>query len=124
MDRRMLPLPIHDVLEVALLVVMTIFSIGRWAQARELKEQASVDTAADVRDTFDTYCRTHAGEHEMLWNEIERNRKHWHEEATPRLQAMAERIARLDEHERAQDGQFDQLWAQHHDQRRPPSGNR
>lgn len=112
-------MPIHDWIQSALLVVITIFSIGRWAQSRESTEVADSKDTKQVRSEFDKYCVQHEGEHRNLWLEIERQRKRWHEHLVPWQQQLAERIARFEEHEKAQDSQLQQLWV-NQDRRRQP----
>lgn len=101
---------IHDWVQSALLVVITIFSIGRWAQARESTETADAKDAKQVQANLDSYCKVHDGEHQNVWRELERQRKQYHEVRIPWEQAVSDKLARLDEHEKAQDGQLGQLW--------------
>jgi hypothetical protein len=111
---------IHDLVQTALLVVITIFSIGRWAQSREDQEAHGAEDAADVQKALDRFCLEHKGEHDNLWREVERQRRRWHDELAPWRQTLGEKIARFEEHERAQDSQLAQLWSTGFERRRTP----
>lgn len=88
---------IRDWVELAVLIIITITSIGRWIEARERKEkeierQSNNDLAA-TRGDLAEFEKRHSEEHEKIWREIERNRNHWHQELVPKLQTIFERIA-------------------------------
>lgn len=90
-------MPIRDLIELALLVVVTLTSVGRWVEAREQKER-QIEKQSDreitaTRGDLAEFEKRHSEEHERLWREIERNRHHWHEELVPKLQTIFERIA-------------------------------
>ena len=102
---------IHDVVSIALLAVITLLNIGRWAQGRESAETADAKDTAAVKRDFDSYCSRHEVDHETLWRELERQSKRWHDDLTPWRQTVAEKLARAEEHARAQDSQLSQLWA-------------
>lgn len=102
---------IHGVVQTVLLIVITIFTVGRWSQARESKESAATkDNAALTKELAE--CRA-ADERarEAINRELERQRRRWHDELTPWRQKVAEMLARFEEHEKAQDIQIGQLWA-------------
>lgn len=104
---------IHDLVQVALLVVMTIFSVGRWVQTREDKETDATDDAAVVAKDLAAHQKSTAEERAEIWKEIDRQRRRWHDDLTPWRQSVAERLARFEEHDRSQDSQITQLWAFH-----------
>jgi hypothetical protein len=110
---------IHDVVNTALLVVLTLFTVARWTREREAKEDDGVKDTAQLQRTVETYCRDHKGEHDTLWREVDRVRKRYHDEIVPWQQAVSDKLATIMEHGRAVDRQFDQLWTAH-DRRREP----
>jgi hypothetical protein len=112
--------PIHDIIQTTLLVVITVFSIGRWAQQRQDKEADGVKDTGALKRAFESYCELHKGEHDNIWKENERQRRRWHDDLTPWRQQVAEKLARLDEHERSQDSQLQQLWSSGPNRRRAP----
>lgn len=86
---------LHDWIEVGMMAILTIITIGRWAEAREQIERASSKDLTGVEQRCDD-------EHERIWTEVERNRDHWHRDLVPWQQGMAERLVSLEQQVRNQ----------------------
>ena len=108
-----------QIIQTALLVLLTVFHIGQWVANRERGEKDGVEDAADVKEDFDKYCTEHKGLHDEIWREIERIRKRYHEGIVPWQQETAERLATITEHLRSIDAQLKDLWIAR-DRRREP----
>lgn len=92
---------IRDWIELAVLGVITITSIGRWIEAREQREKRNNDDIGATRGDLAEFEKRHQEEHEKLWREIERNRDHWHKDLVPQLQSVFSRLAVVEETQHA-----------------------
>lgn len=102
---------IRDWVELALLVVLTILSIGRWAQSREERERASSAALGLTAKDLEESDRRNEQERERLWTEVNRNRDHWHKEMVPWMQRVAVELATTGEQCREREREMKQIWA-------------
>ena len=102
---------IRDWVELTLLVVVTLLSIGRWLELRQVREGKALDGVHGALTQFHEYQARHGDEHARLWKEIERQRRHWHEEMVPWQQGCAGRLATLEAQQAGHTRELTQLWA-------------